>query len=87
VPFDQGPPIPVTLRRRVGGNVDVNGALVVERLNDQHAYCRVGRGIPIEPGDLVGCGVSHSCTAFDKWRVIPVLDDDDRVADAVATYF
>jgi D-serine deaminase-like pyridoxal phosphate-dependent protein len=35
----------------------------------------------------VGCGVSHPCTAFDKWRVIPVLDDGDDVIDAVATYF
>ena len=43
--------------------------------------------MPVEPGDLVGCGVSHACTAFDKWRIIPVLDDEDRVIDAVATYF
>ena len=38
-------------------------------------------------GDLVRCGLSHPCTAFDKWRHIPVLDDDDRVIDAVATFF
>ena len=87
VPFDQDLPMPFTLRRRSGERIDVAGALVVERLNDQHAYCRVGPDVAIEPGDLVGCGVSHPCTAFDKWRVIPVLDDDDHVIDAVATYF
>ena len=87
VPFDQGPPLPFSLRRRSGERVDVTGRLRVVRLNDQHAYCRVGPGITIEPGDLVGSGVSHPCTAFDKWRVIPVLDDDDRLMDAVATYF
>ena len=87
VPFDQDPPMPFTLRRRSGERLDVAGALVIEQLNDQHAYCRIPRDLPIEPGDLVGCGISHPCTAFDKWRVIPVLDDDDHVIDAVATYF
>jgi D-serine deaminase-like pyridoxal phosphate-dependent protein len=87
VPFDQDMPVPFTLRRRSGERLDVAGSLVVDRLNDQHAYCRVGPAVSLEPGDLVGCGISHPCTAFDKWRVIPVLDDDDRVIDAVATYF
>ena len=87
VSFDQDLPMPFTLRRRSGERLDVAGALVVERLNDQHAFCRVPAEISIEPGDLVGCGLSHPCTAFDKWRVIPVLDDDDHVIDAVATFF
>jgi D-serine deaminase-like pyridoxal phosphate-dependent protein len=87
VPFDQDLPVPFTLRRGSGERVDVASDLVVERLNDQHAYCRVDPTVAIEPGDLVGCGVTHPCTAFDKWRVIPVLDDDDHVIDAVATYF
>jgi D-serine deaminase-like pyridoxal phosphate-dependent protein len=87
VPFDQELPVPFTLRRRSGERLDVAGALVVERLNDQHACCRVAPGVEVAPGDLVGCGISHPCTAFDKWRVIPVLDDDDHVIDAVATYF
>jgi D-serine deaminase-like pyridoxal phosphate-dependent protein len=87
VPFDQDLPVPFTLRRGSGERVDVAGELVVERLNDQHAYCRVRSHVPIEPGDLIGCGISHPCTAFDKWRVIPVLDDGDRVIEAIATYF
>jgi D-serine deaminase-like pyridoxal phosphate-dependent protein len=86
-PFDQDLPIPFSLRRRSGVAVEIAGTVVVEKLNDQHAFCRVSPEISIEPGDLVGCGVSHPCTAFDKWRVIPVLDDHDRVVDAVATYF
>jgi D-serine deaminase-like pyridoxal phosphate-dependent protein len=87
VPFDQDPPVPFTMRRPSGEHLDVAGCLVVERLNDQHAYCRMGPEVSIDPGDLIGCGISHPCTAFDKWRVIPVLDDGDRVIDAVATYF
>ena len=26
--------------------------------------------------DVLVCGISHPCTAFDKWSLIPVLDDD-----------
>jgi D-serine deaminase-like pyridoxal phosphate-dependent protein len=36
---------------------------------------------------VVTFGLSHPCTAFDKWSLLPVLDDEDRVIDAVRTYF
>ena len=87
VPSDQGLPMPFSTaaavrrtprhRGRVGRRTAQRPARLLPDASD----------IAIEPGDLVGCGVSHPCTAFDKWRVIPVLDDDDRVIDAVATYF
>jgi D-serine deaminase-like pyridoxal phosphate-dependent protein len=36
-------------------------------------------------------GLSHPCTAFDKWRLIPLIDDhtvtDPAVLDLVPTYF
>jgi D-serine dehydratase len=56
-------------------------------LNDQHAFMRVGAKADLNVGDLVGCGISHPCTAFDKWRLIPVVDDGYGVVDAVLTYF
>ncbi len=56
-------------------------------LNDQHAFMKVGPEANLKVGDLVGCGISHPCTAFDKWRLIPVVDDGYRVVDAVLTYF
>jgi D-serine deaminase-like pyridoxal phosphate-dependent protein len=87
VPFDQGPPVPHTVRPAGVDRVDATEALSIEALNDQHAICRVPAGFSLGVGDLVGCGISHPCTAFDKWRVIPVLDDDDHVIDAVATFF
>jgi D-serine deaminase-like pyridoxal phosphate-dependent protein len=59
----------------------------VTELNDQHAYVRIPAGDPLAVGDLIGCGISHPCTAFDKWRLIPVVDDDYTVVDAVATFF
>jgi D-serine deaminase-like pyridoxal phosphate-dependent protein len=41
----------------------------------------------LTPGDLVRFGISHPCTAFDKWRAIPVVDEDRRVVDILDTYF
>jgi D-serine deaminase-like pyridoxal phosphate-dependent protein len=73
--------------RRGGREQDLDGRVEVSDLNDQHAFCRVGPDVRLEVGDLVRCGISHPCSAFDRWRVIPVLDDADRVVDAVATYF
>jgi D-serine deaminase-like pyridoxal phosphate-dependent protein len=83
LPFDEGMPVP--LRARSGdGSMRHLGSATVERLNDQHAYVR---GATVEPGELVHLGVSHPCTAFDKWRVIPVVDDHYRVVDLLHTYF
>ena len=87
VPFDIDLPSPVVIRRASGGAVVANGDLEITSLNDQHAYGRVRADLTLEPGDVVGFGISHPCTAFDKWRFIPVLDDDDRVVDAIATSF
>jgi D-serine deaminase-like pyridoxal phosphate-dependent protein len=61
--------------------------MTVTALNDQHAYVRVAPGDPVAVGELLGCGISHPCTAFDKWRLIPVVDDGYTVVDAIATFF
>jgi len=37
-------------------------------------------------GDWVGLGLSHPCTTFDKWRLIPVVSGT-TVVDLVRTYF
>ena len=42
---------------------------------------------PPQVGDLIGCGISHPCTTFDKWRVLFTVDDDYRVTGAIRTYF
>ncbi len=86
-PHDLELPMPTVAHASDGASRAVDGALRVRALNDQHAYVEVSEGFVLEPGDVVGCGISHPCTAFDKWRVLPVLDDDDRVIDAVATVF
>ena len=83
---DAGLPVPLRARRRDGGAAGLAGAKVTG-LNDQHAYLRLDPGTALAPGDLVCLGISHPCTTLDKWRVIPVLDEEDRVIDAVHTFF
>jgi D-serine deaminase-like pyridoxal phosphate-dependent protein len=87
VPFDAEMPIPRAVRGADGVVRAETDGLVIQHLNDQHAYASVAPGFGLEVGDAVMCGIAHPCTAFDKWRVIPVLDGDDRVVDAVATCF
>ena len=87
VPFDIDLPVPQVVRSRGDAVRDAAGLLIIRELNDQHAYAEVDPEMTLDVGDLVRCGLSHPCTAFDKWRVIPVLDDEDRVIDAVATFF
>lgn len=84
--FDAGLPIPLT-RRRGEDSLDLRGVAVVEQLNDQHAFVRLQAPDALAVGDLVGFGISHPCTSFDKWRLIPVVDDDYAVVDAVRTFF
>lgn len=62
---------------------------VCERLNDQHAYVRLGPEDRerAEVGAWVDVGISHPCTVFDKWQLIPLLDGDGRVTDLVRTFF
>lgn len=68
---------------------DAPGDWTVSALNDQHAYLRAppGATIDLQVGDRVGLGISHPCTTFDKWRWMPLVDDDYNVADAIVTCF
>jgi D-serine dehydratase len=66
-----------------------DGCTVV-RMNDQHAYLRLPEG-PVREllavGDLVGCGISHPCTTFDKWPLLLGVDDDYTVRFGLNTFF
>ncbi len=86
VPYDAGLPVPLHARGRDGLR-SVRRTMEIADLNDQHAYLRLPPEDPLAVGDLVGCGISHPCTAFDKWRLIPVVDDGYTVIDAVHTFF
>ena len=85
-PFDQGFPVPLRIRR-AGGQAGDAAGMRVTALDDQHAYLQLPAGCELRPGDLVGLGISHPCTAFDKWQLIPVVDEDYRITDVVRTFF
>lgn len=59
----------------------------ITALNDQHAYLTVPKGVDLAVGDMVACAISHPCTTFDKWRFLPIVDDDYNVVDAATTFF
>jgi D-serine dehydratase len=87
VSYDMDLPVPRLLKRSGEPPRPLAGGAAIVALNDQHAYMRLDQAGELRVGDLVGCGISHPCTAFDKWRLIPLVDEGYRVLDAVLTYF
>jgi D-serine deaminase-like pyridoxal phosphate-dependent protein len=92
-PFDEGLP-EMQLVRRVGPGGAVEEELTGHEIvasNDQHAHVRIPEGSPLRVGDVVRLGISHPCTAFDKWSLIPVVDDSSApvpvVVDLLRTHF
>ncbi|GAB2459898.1 amino acid deaminase [Nocardioides hungaricus] len=85
VSTDAGLPIPIAVRS--AGQQRAATGLQVSAVNDQHAFVSVPTDDPISVGDLVCFGISHPCTTFDKWRLLPVVTDDYEVVHAVRTYF
>jgi D-serine dehydratase len=65
----------------------VPGGWSLASLYDQHARLVLPLSSELAVGDVVGCGISHPCTAFDKWQLFYVVDDDYRVVDAIRTFF
>ncbi|MFF4832137.1 amino acid deaminase [Streptomyces sp. NPDC001315] len=59
----------------------------VTALSDQHAWLRTAPEADLEVGDWVGLGLSHPCTSFDKWPLIPVAQADGTVVDYIRTFF
>lgn len=85
--FDAGYPTPLFVRRNGGVEPLDDNTVEVFSLNDQHAYVRVGLDADLAVGDVVGCGISHPCTTFDKWRAIPLINADYDVVGAIRTFF
>ncbi|NUW41210.1 alanine racemase [Nonomuraea rhodomycinica] len=71
-PYDEGLPVPK------------RGGVTVMRMQDQHTMVQADG---LRPGDLLAFGISHPCTAFDKWRALPVVDRDYRIVGEITTLF
>lgn len=89
---DAGLPVPLAWHRPGPGvpHPLPEGAAIA-KMNDQHAYLRLPEGHPLcselAVGDLVGCGISHPCTTFDKWKLLLEVDDNYAVRGAINTFF
>jgi D-serine dehydratase len=85
--FDIDLPLPLGRVREGEPRIPLDPEFRIVKLNDQHAYMEVPAAADVRVGDLVGCGISHPCTTFDKWRWMPVVDDRYAVTGAILTFF
>ncbi len=85
-PYDSGLPKPIKRFRPGEGFLDIGEAEIFST-NDQHAFVKLADNHQWQVGDMICSGISHPCTAFDKWKFIPVVDDDYNVLDGILTYF
>ena len=65
----------------------LDGRYRIVGLNDQHAYLDLPEASDLRVGDMVGCGISHPCTTFDRWRMLSLVDEAYNVVGAVHTEF
>ncbi|MFF3413126.1 alanine racemase [Streptomyces sp. NPDC002698] len=72
---------------RRGGTERPAAGIEVSGLSDQHAWLRTAPEADLEVGDWVGMGLSHPCTSFDKWQLIPLVEPDGTVVDYIRTFF
>ena len=86
--------LPVAIWRAKLGDEVVSGVpshWEITALNDQHAYLKFNPAAPSlehpQVGQLIGSGISHPCTTFDKWRWMPVVDDHYLAISAVSICF
>ncbi|MGY3680122.1 alanine racemase [Streptomyces sp. TE33382] len=85
--YDLDLPRAQVVRSGRDGSVRPATGLTVTGLSDQHTWVRTEPGAELEVGDWVGMGLSHPCTSFDKWQLIPLVTADGTVTDYIRTFF
>ncbi len=86
--YDADLPFPIMAHRPGPGRPRMlPDGCIIEKMNDQHAYLRLPANDTLQVGDLVGCGISHPCTTFDKWPLLLAVDDEYTVHFGVNTFF
>ncbi|BCL77369.1 hypothetical protein JHS3_31050 [Jeongeupia sp. HS-3] len=86
--FDAGLPVPA-LHHRPGNAAPTPApeGWALTAMMDQHAFMAVPIDHGLKVGDMIAFDISHPCLTFDKWRQLPILDDDYRVVELVQTCF
>jgi len=91
LPFDEGLPTPQLVAEQLGSPATPLVGGRITAVNDQHAFLTIPPDCDLRVGNVVRLGLSHPCTAFDKWRWIPLVaddsSDDPAVIDLIRTYF
>ena len=90
VGFNSGLPMPLRWLRPPADAKDIlaiGPGHEVTGLHDQHCIMGVPANSPLNFGDMVGFGISHPCTTFDKWQVLCIVDEAYDVVSAVRTFF
>ncbi|WP_327273257.1 amino acid deaminase [Streptomyces sp. NBC_01224] len=85
--YDLDLPQAQVVRSGRDGTVRPATGVAVSGLSDQHTWVRTEPGAELEVGDWVGMGLSHPCTSFDKWQLIPLVEADGTVTDYIRTFF
>ncbi|RRQ77620.1 amino acid deaminase [Streptomyces griseofuscus] len=85
VSYDLDLPVARVVRR--DGAEQPAAGIEVTALSDQHLWLRTGADADLRVGDWIGFGLSHPCTVFEKWQLIPVAEADGTVVDYIRTYF
>ncbi|RFU86233.1 amino acid deaminase [Streptomyces triticagri] len=85
--YDLDLPFAQVVRSGADGSERDASGVSVTGLSDQHAWVRTEGPDDLAVGDWVGLGLSHPCTSFDKWSLIPLVASDGTVTDFVRTYF
>ena len=97
-PADLGfPTAQLVVGRSAAESEQLLAGSAIVKFADQHAFLQLTGGQSLPVGTVVRLGLSHPCTAFDKWRLIPVITDSSGTAfmagggspvtDLIRTYF
>ncbi len=91
LPFDEGMPVPQGFAHQLGEELRELPGARITAVNDQHAFLHFEPELSLNPGDVIRLGLSHPCTALDKWVLIPVIDSvhhsNPHVVNVVRTFF
>ncbi|MFE2189049.1 amino acid deaminase [Streptomyces sp. NPDC059455] len=85
--YDLDMPEPQLIRSARDATTRPATGLTITALSDQHAWVSVADDTALEVGDWVALGLSHPCTSFDKWQLIPMAESDGTVTDYIRTFF
>ncbi|MGX1762429.1 alanine racemase [Streptomyces lydicus] len=77
LPYDAGLPVVLGARSAAGAHREVRATAA--RIYDHHLVLTPAQGLQV--GDEVDLGVSHPCSAFDRWPDITVVGEEGSACD------